>query len=315
MNRLKKSFIIAMTAATLFSGSVFAARNIKIFVNGNEIKSDVAPFIKDSRTLVPIRFISESLKYKVSWDEKNRVVSIDKDGLDLKLKIDSKDVKINNVNKTTDVAPIIKDNRTFVPIRFISENFGLNVNWDDKTSTVTIDNSKYDLSSLTNEEKEYVKLITNYKEIIANIMNETKSYLFENANKYTNEQLIAKIKEANELMDQNLRSINSINVPERFKESHNLLLEYLAASKLILSNFNEGLIENNPDISKKIIALYTDASVKKNATEKALESEIKGEKYVPDKDVKTYNDTSNQNGNTNNLLEDPTIKNLLTQLK
>jgi hypothetical protein len=111
----------------------------QILVNGTEVTFlDAQPYIKDNRTLVPIRFIVEQLGAQVGWDEKNKQVTIEKDGKKIILKIGSKDVSVNNSKVTLDVPAEIKDNRTMVPLRFISEAFGAQVGWDRTNKVVTI---------------------------------------------------------------------------------------------------------------------------------------------------------------------------------
>lgn len=67
------AIVIALTAAV---GMVFAKGAIKIVVNGEQIKSDVAPQMSNNRVMVPISFISKALGADVSWDQKNQTVSI-----------------------------------------------------------------------------------------------------------------------------------------------------------------------------------------------------------------------------------------------
>jgi hypothetical protein len=110
-----------------------------ILVNGTEVTfKDAQPYIKDNRTLVPIRFIVEQLGAQVGWDEKTKQVTIEKDDKKIILKIGSKEVLINNSKVTLDVPAEIKDERTMVPLRFISEAFGAQVGWDETNRVVTI---------------------------------------------------------------------------------------------------------------------------------------------------------------------------------
>lgn len=67
------AIVIALTAAV---GMAFAKGAIKIVVNGEQIKSDVAPQMSNNRVMVPISFISKALGANVSWDQKNQTVSI-----------------------------------------------------------------------------------------------------------------------------------------------------------------------------------------------------------------------------------------------
>ncbi|MFG1735303.1 copper amine oxidase N-terminal domain-containing protein [Paenibacillus sp. 843] len=74
------AIIIALTTAV---GMAFAKGAIKIVVNGEEIKSDVAPQMSNNRVMVPISFISKALDANVSWDQKNQTVSIKSSKSDL----------------------------------------------------------------------------------------------------------------------------------------------------------------------------------------------------------------------------------------
>ncbi|WP_243113812.1 copper amine oxidase N-terminal domain-containing protein [Desulfofundulus salinus] len=124
------------------SGGV--AKPITIVVNGNEIRPDVAPFIKDGRTFVPYRFIAEALGCRVDWDGKNQKVTAEKDGLKVVMYVGRKAAYVNGMEKQMDVAPLVKSGRTFVPVRFISEGLGYNVRWESETWTVVISSRDYD---------------------------------------------------------------------------------------------------------------------------------------------------------------------------
>ena len=105
--------------------------NKNIDVNGKTITNDAAPIIRNDRTLIPIRFITESLGGKVDWNGVTKEVT---------LTIDGKEIKMT-IGKTLEkygVAPIIIDGRTFVPVRFVADELGAAVAWDDATKTVTI---------------------------------------------------------------------------------------------------------------------------------------------------------------------------------
>jgi hypothetical protein len=92
---------------------------------------DAPPFIEQAtnRTFVPLRVVSESFKASVSWDSKLQMVSIVKQKTKILLWIGNKTVIINGVSKNLDTPPLIKDSRTFVPLRFIGEAFSAEVQW------------------------------------------------------------------------------------------------------------------------------------------------------------------------------------------
>jgi hypothetical protein len=101
---------------------------------------DTAPFIEASsnRTFVPLRVISESFKAQVMWDSKLRQVTVQKPGIKIVLWIDNKTAKINGISKVIDAAPLIKDSRTFVPLRFIGEAFSAEIQWYSEKRLIRI---------------------------------------------------------------------------------------------------------------------------------------------------------------------------------
>ncbi len=108
-------------------------------IGDKEVKLVKAPQIVDGRTLVPVRFVSESLGAVVEWNGETREVSIMDGTNNIVLEIDSPYVVVNGKVETLDVPAQIIDDSTMVPIRFVSETLGANVEWDGETRTVTID--------------------------------------------------------------------------------------------------------------------------------------------------------------------------------
>jgi hypothetical protein len=120
-------------------------KNVAI-VEGVEKIMDVAPFIdkNSNRTLVPIRFVSEFLGGTVDWNATTRTVTIkfekniNNEILEIELNIGNTAVYVNGKEVKTDVAPLIKDSRTFVPLRFIAETMGFNVEWNSANRSIAI---------------------------------------------------------------------------------------------------------------------------------------------------------------------------------
>ncbi|MCL1878123.1 MAG: copper amine oxidase N-terminal domain-containing protein, partial [Defluviitaleaceae bacterium] len=92
---------------------------------------DVAPVIVDGRTLVPLRFIANMLGAVIHWDDATRQVTIVYDGRVLTF-------AIGEMAPGMDVPAQIIDGRTMVPLRFISEFFGAEVNWNEETRTIEV---------------------------------------------------------------------------------------------------------------------------------------------------------------------------------
>jgi len=147
MKRLKKKLLFALSVLTIISATaigVYASSNIRLIVNGKDITSLSNPILENDRTLVPIRFIAEELGAIVEWDGVNRVVKISSNDINLRLKIDSQLVEYNNGTsfEMSDVAPKIVGDRTFVPLRLISNALDVGIEWDGLTRTVKVDSSK-----------------------------------------------------------------------------------------------------------------------------------------------------------------------------
>ena len=106
-------------------GSTLARADEKTVIN------DVAPVIRNSRTLVPVRFITEMLGGQVAWNETTKEVTLTIDGKEIKMTIGA-------VLEKYGVAPVIIDGRTFVPVRFVADELGATVAWDEATKEVTI---------------------------------------------------------------------------------------------------------------------------------------------------------------------------------
>lgn len=102
-----------------------------VLVDDQAIINDVAPVIRNDRTLVPIRVITEALGGQVAWNEAAKEVTLTVNGKEIKM-------TIGKVLEKYGVAPVIIGGRTFVPVRFVADELGAVTTWDDATKTVAI---------------------------------------------------------------------------------------------------------------------------------------------------------------------------------
>ena len=111
---------------------------IDIRVGGKYVDCDVQPYIKNDRTMVPIRAISEALGAEVGYDDATKTAIITKDGKTVKVTMDSKDAYVDEALVSLDAPAENVNGRIFVPVRFVSEGLGCNVNWVAETKSVMI---------------------------------------------------------------------------------------------------------------------------------------------------------------------------------
>lgn len=109
-----------------------------LFKKGNA-KFDTPPVIKEGRTLIPVRAVSEALGAKVEYDDVGKIVTITKDGKVIVFSLAEGTVTVNEETVEIDVPAEIMNNRTMVPLRFIAEQLELTVEWDQETQTINID--------------------------------------------------------------------------------------------------------------------------------------------------------------------------------
>lgn len=107
-------------------------------IDGKTVSNDVAPKIVNDRTMLPIRFIAEALGAKVDWIEESQTVKITAENIDISLVIGEDFATVNGEKIDLDSPSFIENDRTYLPIRFVSEKLGADVKWDDATQTVNI---------------------------------------------------------------------------------------------------------------------------------------------------------------------------------
>lgn len=137
LKQLKKYFLISLSLTSLLTINAFAEgeRDFRITVNEKEIplNNNVGmPFVEYDRTFVPIRVVSENLGYKVDWNQDKKLVTINGNKKvelvvgETSAKVQGKKVAIDSTGK---VASVLKNNRTYVPLRFVSEQMGAKVDY------------------------------------------------------------------------------------------------------------------------------------------------------------------------------------------
>lgn len=96
------------------------------------------PIVERSRTMVPIRAIVEAMGGTAGWNQDDFQVMLGANGNNVNMWIDKKEFKINGADSKLDVPPFLRNQRTFVPIRFSAENLNCQVDWINSTKSIVI---------------------------------------------------------------------------------------------------------------------------------------------------------------------------------
>ena len=106
--------------------------------DGNILGFDEPPIIEDGSTLVPMRFLFEQIGADVEWDSKTQTATAMLDNKAVTFSIDNVNARINNKSAKMDVPARLVNGKTMVPLRFLSENMGYDVDWDADSRTAII---------------------------------------------------------------------------------------------------------------------------------------------------------------------------------
>ncbi|MEG0694152.1 MAG: stalk domain-containing protein [Erysipelotrichaceae bacterium] len=151
----KLSFIIPLLFCLLIglgSNAVSASSGISIYINGEKQSFSNQAIIENGNTLVPLRGIFEALGATVKFNPSDQTIHAYRELTNVKLKIGSKNAEVDGTSVTLSVPAQVKNGNTLVPLRFIGESLGANVQWDQKNQKVTItNNSKVDIKQEVKE--------------------------------------------------------------------------------------------------------------------------------------------------------------------
>lgn len=303
---MKKIITLVLASLLLISTTVFA-KAPSIEIDGKIIKTDAAPFIEKDRTFVPIRFIGEALNYKVDWNKDKKLVTIKNNDRQILMTIGDTNITVNNEKIKNDVAPLIRKDRTYVPLRFVAENMNLKVNWDGKEKKVIINSQKDNITDgitgLSGDEKEFLNKFQSKQKIIEDNMTSLKKSFFEKASTLSKEDLEKEYNRANKEISDAVSELKNINVSDKFRDTYNKAMEANERALTMLPDLKEAIINKDEDVAKKVVNLFTDFQIKMTELQDAYNANLKGENYKAREDIKAYTDGA-----------DKTIENLMKQI-
>lgn len=156
----------------------------EMLVNGDKQTIDsnnkVTPVLVNNTTLVPIRAIIEAFGGQVSWDSKSKKVTVTYNKNKVELTLNKTSALVNGKKVTSTVAPKEINGRTMVPLKFVSENLGLCVNWEGSTKSISIGTPSDYVASAGSEKiskAEYYVYLSNAKTYMQNYIAQNASTL------------------------------------------------------------------------------------------------------------------------------------------
>lgn len=135
-----KKIIVLICSLALLTGGTFGT-DIQLFVNNENITSSSSPVVVNNRLLVPVKFVTEKLEGDVKWYAEEQKVTLQRQGILVTLWIDSHIFKVNDTYHISDVAPTIVNERTYVPVKLVSNVFGVTTTWDEVSRSVRVDDT------------------------------------------------------------------------------------------------------------------------------------------------------------------------------
>jgi hypothetical protein len=142
---MKKLFLIPLISILFLASAAFsdAAEKEPIFtVDGKTVafnESTGFPYITDTGSaMMPLRECFTSIGCSVDWNQETQTVKSHKGGIEIEIPVGSREIRINQKTVLVDTAAVLKNGHTYLPLRAVMEAYGYNVNWDPKTSTVSV---------------------------------------------------------------------------------------------------------------------------------------------------------------------------------
>lgn len=136
--------LISLLALISLTSSVSAQTDIRIEIDGTPLVLDVSPVMESDRVLVPVAHLLRALGAEVTWNPDNRTVTIQQEATTILLTIDSQTALVNGQPTQMQVPARIIESRTFVPLRFVSENLYADVQWDGVNRMVNVNTEEID---------------------------------------------------------------------------------------------------------------------------------------------------------------------------
>jgi len=137
----KKLLVLLVLGCLVFGIGVSAEEVVTVYVNGTKVVSDVPAVLVNNSTMLPLRAVCNALGVKnseIQWNNSSKSIEIRSGGKYIFLAIGSQGAIVEDDMVTLDTSPYLQTGTAMVPVRFVSETLGAQVDWNGNTKTVTI---------------------------------------------------------------------------------------------------------------------------------------------------------------------------------
>lgn len=244
---------------------------------------------EESRTIVPVRFITEYLGGTASWNADSKTATIELDGKKVELPVNKKHANVDGKQVKLDSSAKLISNRTFVPLRFVCETFGYDVSWDVKTDTVVL--NKKDDNAYTGGSKYFDEELGLYK-MFGNVTKiENDTILVDGEGIYN--QIKFNINEDTEIVDLDGMKLSKDDIKDESKivvyhdpKMTRSLPPIANAKKIVVANLNvkDGKITQITDVKngKMFLIGNMNDGINFNITDKTVIVDEAGQKLAID---------------------------------
>ena len=129
---------VLIIVACLPLSIAYAQNEITVYIDGKKMDFSQPPIVIEDRTLVPMREVFETLGAVIEWDSDTETVTAVRSEKTIILKINETNAYIDGKQQALDVPACLIDNKTMIPLRFVSEALGASVDWSEKSQSIYI---------------------------------------------------------------------------------------------------------------------------------------------------------------------------------
>ncbi|MGG4219917.1 N-acetylmuramoyl-L-alanine amidase family protein [Paenibacillus jamilae] len=133
--------ILAAIMIWLWPSSPHAnAAGAELFLDGKRVEApaDAKPEMVNGKVMVPLRVVGEQLGYQFKWEPQAYKISIQKNSTDMSMYVGRTSADVNGKTVSLDAPPVLRGSSTMVPLRFVGEQMGLKVDWNNQNKSVNL---------------------------------------------------------------------------------------------------------------------------------------------------------------------------------